>query len=102
MYGQDAYAKSSIKYGLHQLRVGRPDLANTDAEILAILRRSSFSSVQIIADSLGIPASPVYFHLVEKIGFKKYLLRWVPHLLTDEPRLKRVELARQLLELLED
>jgi hypothetical protein len=44
----------------------------------------------------------VYFHLVEKNGFKNYLLRWVPPLLTDEGRLKRVELARQLLELLED
>jgi hypothetical protein len=40
--------------------------------------------------------------LLEKIGFKNYLLRWVLHLLTDELRPKRVELARQLLELLED
>jgi hypothetical protein len=50
--------------------------------------------VRTIADSLEIPASTVYFHLVEKIGFKNYLLRGVPHLLTDELRLKRAELAR--------
>jgi hypothetical protein len=113
MYGQDAYAKPSIKYWLHQLRLrrkdlmtqhmgGRPTLEDTEAEILSILRRSPFSSVRTIVDSLGIPASTGYFHLVEKIRFKNYLLRWVPHLLTDELRLKQVKLARQLLELLED
>jgi hypothetical protein len=57
--------------------------------------------VRTIADSLGIPASTVYLHLVEKIGFKHYFLRWVRHMLTEELRQKRVELSRQLLELLE-
>jgi hypothetical protein len=106
MYDQDAYAKSRIKYWLYQLTRGRknmttqhmgrrPTLDDTDAEILSIHRRSPFPSVRTIADSLDIPASTVYFHLVEKIGFKNYLLRWVSHLLTDEPALKRVELARE-------
>jgi hypothetical protein len=62
---------------------GRPYLDDTDAEILSVLRISPFSSVQTIADSLGIPASMVYLHLVEKIGFKDYFLRWVPHMLTE-------------------
>jgi hypothetical protein len=85
MYGQDAYAKPSIKYWLHQFRLGRknlttqhidgrPTLDDTDVEILSILRRCSLSSVRTIADSLGIPVSMGYFHLVEKIGFKNYLL----------------------------
>jgi hypothetical protein len=81
---------------------GRLTIDGTDAEILSVLRRSPFSSVRTIADSLDIPASPVYFHLVEKIGFKSSALRWVPHLLTDELWLKRVELVRESLERLED
>jgi hypothetical protein len=79
----------------------RPDLDDTDAKILSVLGISPFSSVRTIADSLGIPVSTVYLHVVEKIGFKNYFLRWVPHMLTEELRQKRVELSRQLLELLE-
>jgi hypothetical protein len=113
MHGQDAHATPSVKYWLHRFKLGRKDLTtqhmggrltldDTDAEMLSIRRRSPFSSVRTIADSLGIPASRVYFHLVEKIGFKNDLLYWVAHTLTDELRQERVELARQLLELLED
>jgi hypothetical protein len=112
LYEEDAYTRPSIKYGLHQLNLGRTDLTtqrvggipyldDTDAEILSLLRISPFSSVRTIADSLSIPASTVYLPLVEKIGFKNYFLRWVPPMLTEELRQKRVELARQLLELLE-
>jgi hypothetical protein len=112
LYGEDAYTRLSKKYWLHQLKLGRTDLTTqhvggrsyldyTDAEILSVLRISPFSSMRTIADSLGVPASTVYLHLVEKIGFKNYFLRWVPHILTEELRQKRVELARQLLELLE-
>jgi hypothetical protein len=100
-----------MKYWRHQLKLGRTDLTtqhirgkpyldDTDAEILSVLRMSPFSSVRTIADSLGISASTVYLHLVENIGFKNYFLRWVPHMLTEKLRQKRVELSRQLLELL--
>jgi hypothetical protein len=106
MYGQDAYAKPSIKYELHQLRLGRNNLTtqhmggrstlnDTDAEILSIPRKSPFSSVRAIADCLGIPVSTAYFHLVEKIEFENDIHRCVPLLLTHEVPLKRVELARQ-------
>jgi hypothetical protein len=95
LYGEDASTRSSIKYWLHQVNLGRTDLTtqrvggrssldDTDAEILSVLRISPFSWVPTIADSLGIPASTVYLHLVEKIGFKTYFLRWVPHMLTEE------------------
>jgi hypothetical protein len=112
LYGEDAYTGSSIQYWLHQLKLGRTDLTtqhvggrpyldDTDAEILSVLGISPFSSVRTIAGSLGIPASTVYLHLVEKIGFNNYFLRWVPHMLTQELPQKRVELSRQRLELLE-
>jgi hypothetical protein len=81
VYGQDVSAKPSIKYWLHPLRLGRkdlttqhmggrPTLGNTNNGILSILRGSLFSSVRAIADSLGILASTVYFHLVKRLGSK--------------------------------
>jgi hypothetical protein len=76
-------------------------LDDIDAEILEALRKFPFSSVRTIGDSLGIPASTVDSHLVERIGFKNYILRWVPHMLTVELREKRVQLSTQLLQLLE-
>jgi hypothetical protein len=48
------------------------------------------------AESLEIPFSPNYSHLVEKKGLQNFLLRWVPHTLTNELRQKRVELSSQL------
>jgi hypothetical protein len=112
LYGEDAYTWPNIKYWLYQLKLGRTDLTiqcvggrpyldDTDAEIVSVLPISPVSSVRTIADSLGIPASTVYLDLGEKIGFKNYFFLWVPHILTEEPRQKRVELSRQLLELLE-
>jgi hypothetical protein len=38
--------------------------------------------------------------MVEKIGFKIFLLRWIPHELIDELRKQRDELAQQLLRVL--
>jgi hypothetical protein len=112
VYGNDVDPKSSITYWLYQLRLGRkylttqhvggrPPLDDTDIEILSILRISPFSWVRAVADSLGIPASTVLWHFVEKIGFKNSLLRSVQHTLTDDFRRKRIELAGQSLELLE-
>jgi hypothetical protein len=111
-YGQDAYTKPSIKYWVHQIKLGRTDLTtqhiggrptldDIDAEILSALRKYPFSSVRTIGDSLGIPASNGYSHVVERSGFKSYLLRWIRHMLTAELRHKRVELSKQLLSVLE-
>jgi hypothetical protein len=57
--------------------------------------------VRTTAESLEIPVSIIYSHLVEKIGRQNFLLRWVPHTLTNELRQKRVELSNQLLWVLE-
>jgi hypothetical protein len=58
--------------------------------------------VRTIGESLGIAPSTGYSRLVETLGFKNYILRWIPHILTAELRQKRVEFARQLLEVLEN
>jgi hypothetical protein len=105
LYREDAYTAPSIKYWLHQLKLGRTDLTtphvdgrphldDTDAEILSVLRISPFSLGRTIADSLSIPASTAYSHLVEKFGFKNNFVLWVPHMLAEELWQKRFELPR--------
>jgi hypothetical protein len=105
-YGPDAYTPPSRLYWLHQIRlgrtdlgtqhaVGRPSLGDIDADILSILGKYPFFSVRTIAGSLGIPVSTIYFHLVEKIGFKIFFLRWFSHTLTRALQQKRVELSSQ-------
>jgi DNA-binding transcriptional MerR regulator len=109
----DAYTPPSIKYWLQQIKLrrtdlptqhvgGRPSLKDNNIEILSFLRKCPFPSVRTIADSLKIPASRLYCHLVERIGFKNFLVRWVPHTLASELRQKRVELSSQLVRVLEN
>jgi hypothetical protein len=72
---------------LKTLRVGgRPALDDIDPEIFSLLRKYPFASIRIIAEALAIPASTVYSHLIERMRFKNYLLRWIPHVLTEELR----------------
>jgi hypothetical protein len=95
-YGQDAYARLSIEYWLHQTELGRtdvqtqhvsgrPPLDHVGAEMLSLLRKFPFPSVRTIADSLNIHVSTIYSYLVERIG-----LRRVPHTLAGELWQKRV------------
>jgi hypothetical protein len=57
--------------------------------------------VRTIAESLNIPDSTIYTHLVEKIGLKIVSIRWIPDTLASELQQERVELAGQLLRVLE-
>jgi hypothetical protein len=79
--GWDAHTFLSIKYLLHQIKLGRTDLQmqhvgerltfdEIDPEILSVLQKFPFSSVQTIADSLAIPVSTIHIYLLEKIGLK--------------------------------
>jgi transposase len=82
-YGRDASAPPSIKYWLHQIKLGRTDLKtqhgggrprldDIDAEILLVLRKFTFSSRRMIADSLNIPAPMIHAHLAEKIDLNNF------------------------------
>jgi hypothetical protein len=88
-YDPDAHTPPSIKYWLHQIMLGRTDLRtqraggwppldDIDAEMLSFLRKYPFTSVRMTAESLEIPVSTFYSHLVEKIGLQNLFLRWIP------------------------
>jgi hypothetical protein len=57
--------------------------------------------VHTIPESLEVPVSTIYFHLVEAFSLKFFLHRWVPYTLTGELRQKRIEFSSQLLRVLE-
>jgi hypothetical protein len=82
-YSQDASARPSIDYHLHQIKLtrtrlqaqhvgGRPPLDDVDTEISSLIREFPFPSVRTITDSQSIPACPIYSHLVQRIGPKTF------------------------------
>jgi hypothetical protein len=66
---------------LHTQHVGgRPPADDINAEIITVLRKFPCPSVRTIADSLNIPASTIYTHLVEEIDFKIFTSLGTPHI----------------------
>ena len=55
-------------------------------------------TVEELAQISGISLSSVYRILTDRLGLKKVCARWVPHLLTQEQKEKRVELAKAVVE----
>jgi hypothetical protein len=89
IYSRDAHALPSIRYRLHQIKLGganlqgqhvgrRPPLDDIDAEIISVLWKFLFSSVRTIAYSLNISASMTHTHLVEKIDLKIFYIVRLP------------------------
>jgi hypothetical protein len=77
-----------------EICIGRPARADLGVRILAILDESPFKSASSIAEILLIAHPTVIGHLHSSIGFKSVHLHWTPHLLTDDFREKRKDVAR--------
>jgi hypothetical protein len=65
------------------------------------LEAEPWSSVQTITEFLKIPASTVHLNLTTSLNMKSRRFKWVPHFLDDDLRTKRMEGARQLLDVLQ-
>jgi hypothetical protein len=79
-YDPDAYTPLRLRYGLHQIKLGRtdlrtrhsggrPPLGDIDTEFLSFLRKYLFASVRTAVESLEIRTSAIYSRLVEKISY---------------------------------
>jgi hypothetical protein len=110
-YRQDADEPASIKYWLHQLKLGRIDLKtlhvrrrppvdDIDAEIFSLLGKYPFASLQVIAEALAVSTSTVYSRLIERMGFKHDLLQWTPPVVREDLEQQRDDLSRELLQVL--
>jgi hypothetical protein len=78
-------------------RAGRPPLDDIDTAILRIVGKSSFESTRSIAHTLKMSHSAVLHHFHDVLIFKSFHLRWVPHLLTDDLRQKRKDVACEMI-----
>jgi hypothetical protein len=112
VYHEDAFDENIVEYCLHEIKLhrsdrsdrpssGRPPLDDIDARIMQILEAKSWSSVQMIAEFLKISASTVHLHLTTSLNMKSRHFKWVPHFLDDDVRAKRLEGARQFLDVLQ-
>jgi hypothetical protein len=100
-----------VKYWLYEIKLHRSDLSDRpnsrrrllediDAQILQVLETEPWSSVRTIAEFLKIPASTVHLHLTTSLNTKGRYFKWIPHFLGDDLRVKRLQGARQLLDVL--
>ena len=79
---------------------GRPSSSSTDenANIIAeIVEADPHVSCKLVEDLTNIPTSSAHRILTEKLNKKSVCARWVPHVLTDEQRQKRVAECNDLL-----
>jgi hypothetical protein len=101
-----------VKHWLHETKLHRSDLSdrpssgrlpfeNIDARILEVLEAEPWSSVRTIAELRKIPASTVHLHLTTSLNMKSQHFKGITHFLDDDLRVKRLEDARQLLDVLQ-
>ena len=79
---------------------GRPKSAMTKMIVDAVksmVTEDARYTVWNIAKSLGMSSGTVHKILTEELNLQKISARWVPHLLTDEQKEKRVKLSKNLL-----
>ena len=81
-------------------RPGRPKTSVTNANIAAavkiVVKQDAQLSVKDIASCSGIKGS-VQTILKKRLDLRKVCARWVPHLLTEEQKTRRLKCARELL-----
>jgi hypothetical protein len=108
---KDAFDENRVKYSLHEIKLHRSDLSDRpssglpplkdiDTRILQVLGADPCFSVRTIAEFLKISASTVHLHLITSLNMKNRHLKWASHFLDDDLRAKRLEGARQLLDIL--
>ena len=79
---------------------GRPNSAKTKMNVDSVksmVTEDARYTVFDIAKSQGISSGTVHKILIKELNAQKISARWLPHLLTDEQKEKRVKLSKNLL-----
>ena len=82
-------------------RAGRPKEASTPAKVQAVdklVREDRRLQVGEIAKSLDVSIGTVHKILHDDLGYSKVSCRWVPKMLTDENKAKRLEISKKSLD----
>ena len=67
------------------------------AAVKIVVKQDALLSVKDIASCTGISEGSVQTILKKRLDLRKVCARWVPHLLTEEQKTKRLKCARELL-----
>src|SRR6185369_3606791 len=71
------------------------------AEIEELIVEDPHISIKTLEELMGISTERIHYILHNELEVSKVCAKWVPHVLTEENKEKRVELSEQLLEILE-
>jgi len=95
------HGQQSIK---DESRSGRPCEAVTPTTIAMVeqlVNEDRHITTRNLAEEVGISKERIGHILHEELGMRKLCKKWVPHVLTEEHRRKRIEVSKQLLQILE-
>nr|CAP20055.1 transposase [Portunus trituberculatus] len=81
-------------------RTGRPSTSRTEENIAAVRRmieENRHTTIAVISDDLGLSTGSIHTIIHEDLKMRKVCSRWVPHLLSDDEKMRRVQCASAIL-----
>jgi hypothetical protein len=81
-------------------RPGRPCSDSLSDAISGYLNKNPHTSCRKIANDLFIPRTTI-LRILDEMGLRFFVARWVPYKLSPESKAKRIEICREMLEVLE-
>jgi transposase len=111
VYGRDALCRRTVDTWAARFRSGRISVedndrsgrsssANFPAAVSGYLNRNPHTSCREIAKDLFIPKTSI-LRVLDEMGLKFFVARWVPYKLSAELKAKRIEICQEVLGILE-
>lgn len=111
LFGDKALSLSTVSYTIRslswnatkpgtQFQVGKPPNLRIDQLILKCLDEDPTLSCHEIAQRIRANYSSVRYVLINRLNYKCYNLKWLPHFLNDSMKKNRVTYSQQLLDIL--
>jgi len=108
VYGTDTHSRSTIALWASRFNAGRTSLDDDDRTgrpldqesvdaVKQCIDNERSLSIREVSRLTGVPSGSIRHILIDHLGLKKFMSRWVPHRLTDEQKALRVSLSRELL-----
>lgn len=82
-------------------RSGRPKLFGKIDEVKRVIDEFPYSSCRYISHIVGIDKNTVKRILIEDLHMQKICLHWVPHDLTESQKVSRLNVSKELLDILQ-